>query len=106
MTVLAPPPLAPPLFQAVSAGAATDPAKLVPPTPVTYGCTAGSSTWRRQGFEGSSYAPLSPEAAYMVCPLTAMRWKIWFSTDINEDPPFTTMTLATCSGYPHEVLTT
>src|SRR3569623_138408 len=45
---------------------------LVPPTPSTVSCEAGSSTARSVVSFGMSYAPVSPEAATAVWPCVAI----------------------------------
>src|SRR6202035_2724077 len=78
-----PPPPVPaksPEFHAVSVGAGPRASRVVPPTPVTHGWLAGSSTARRVsdelGKKKQSSDPSSPAAAVTVWPCATACWKI------------------------------
>ncbi len=87
----APPPEAP----ALSSHTVSPPAsRWVPPTEVTQGWEPGSSTDGRP--LPQSLAPLSPEAARIVCPWTAASWKSVSSASNSWDPTW-------ASHRPHEV---
>jgi len=67
---------------------------VVPPTPVTYGWLAGSSTASESSSQSSE--PESPAAAKTDCPLVAASSKRVFSAAIVEEP-------ASDSHRPHDV---
>src|SRR3569833_2177835 len=103
-TPLMPPPPAPfreePAFQVVSPVQAPPGLwveSVVPPTPVTYGCEAGSSTQRVLEWLGSSNAPLSPDAEKKLCPCAASCWNSVFSL-------FRKLGSFSISARPHEQL--
>src|SRR4051812_37555211 len=100
-TVLMPPPPAPlegdPWFRVVSL--TREPpgplvVRFVPPTAVTNGWEAGSST---QMFVPSSNAPSSPAAAKIDCPCAAICWKM-------ADSLWSWLGGLKVSAKPHEVL--
>ncbi len=71
------------LFQTTWEEAGAPLGSLVPPALTTSGWDPGSSTARAVlcagGLGKQSSDPESPEAAIMVWPCIAMRWKIWLS---------------------------
>src|SRR5579884_4339812 len=101
-TVEMPPPLAPvwtPSFHTLSDGRGPSESIRVPPTPVTYGWLAGSSTCAVGGAGKQSSAPSSPEAEKIDMPSAAASWKSVFSAEAALD-------WLTYSHCPHEAVTT
>ena len=68
----------------------SNPSNEVPPTPVTRGCEAGSSTAMAWAFDvpscRQSKAPSSPDAAVMLCPCMAIWVKATFSATAAPAP--------------------
>jgi hypothetical protein len=91
------------LFHTLSAGAGPGEASVVPPTPVTKGWLAGSSTagvpLRFCPAMKQSSAPLSPAAATIVWPWAAASWNSVLSAVASEEPSIG-------SHWPHEVVMT
>ena len=71
----------------------------MPPTPVTYGWLAGSSTWSVGGVGKQSSEPSSPDAETIVIPWAAASWNRVFSADACPNP-------SSSSHCPHDVVTT
>src|ERR1700691_5090081 len=102
-----PPPDAPPrapsdgiVFQADSVGGVPVALSVVPPTPVTYGWLAGSSTARVPLSQPS--APSSPAAAITLWPCTAACSKSEYSSAASDGASWLTVD----SHSPQESLTT
>jgi hypothetical protein len=73
--------------------------RVVPPTPVTNGWLAGSSTSSVGGVGKQSSDPSSPDADTIVIPWAAASWNRVFSDDACPIP-------SSCSHCPHDVVTT
>ena len=73
--------------------------RLVPPTPVTNGWLAGSSTCSVGGVGKQSSDPSSPDAETTVMPCAAASWNSVFSEEADCWP-------SSCSHCPHDVVTT
>jgi hypothetical protein len=84
-------------FHTVSVGGGPRAVKLVPPTPVTYGWLAGSSTASDE--VSQSEEPLSPAAAKTDWPSVADSWKRVASSEGTVEPD-------SASQSPQEVETT
>jgi hypothetical protein len=91
----------PPSFQTDSTVGGPSAPSLVPPTPVTNGWLAASSTARAElPFAGAQPAePLSPAATKTLCPCVAASWKSVFSAASSVGS-------VNGSHRPHESLTT
>src|ERR1700747_1258023 len=85
-------------FHTLSLGRGPSALSLVPPTPVTYGWLAGSSTCAVGGVGKQSSAPWSPEAETIDSPWAAASWNRVFSADASAD-------LLRNSRCPHEAVT-